>query len=67
MSRSEMSAREAVARGHLAKMDRLAVIETADGVKAEEGRSSDRAMVWAERRLMAECRMAFSSESFRSA
>jgi hypothetical protein len=43
---------EAVARGHLVKMDRLAVIETADGVSAEEGRSSDRVMGWA-RRLQA--------------
>jgi integrase len=43
---------EAVARGHLAKMDRLAVMETADGVSAWEGRSSDRVMGWA-RRLQA--------------
>ena len=43
---------EAVARGHLAKLDRLAVLETADGVSAEEGRSSDRVMGWA-RRLQA--------------
>ena len=40
---------ETVARGHLAKMDRLAVMETADGVSAEEGRSSDRLMGWARR------------------
>jgi hypothetical protein len=33
-------------------MDRLAVMETADGVTAEEGRSSDRVMGWA-RRLQA--------------
>jgi hypothetical protein len=33
---------ESVARTHLAKMDRLAVMETADGVSADEGRSSDR-------------------------
>ena len=37
---------ETVARGHLAKMDRLAVMETAGGVSAEEGRSSDRVMGW---------------------
>jgi integrase len=43
---------ETVARGHLAKMDRLAVMETADGVSAGEGRSSDRVMGWA-RRLQA--------------
>src|ERR1700722_2721432 len=43
---------ESVARAHLEKMDRLAVVETADGVSAEEGRSSDRVMGWA-RRLQA--------------
>ena len=43
---------EAVARKHLAKMDRLAVMETADGVSTEEGRSSDRVMGWT-RRLQA--------------
>ncbi len=43
---------EAVAREHLAKMDRLAVMETADGLSAEEGRSSDRVMGWT-RRLQA--------------
>lgn len=43
---------EVVARTHLVKMDRLAVLETADGVRAEEGRSSDRVTGWA-RRLQA--------------
>jgi integrase len=43
---------EAVAREHLAKMERVAVMETADGVTADEGRSSDRVMGWA-RRLQA--------------
>jgi hypothetical protein len=43
---------EAVARAHLAKMERVAVMETADGVTADEGRSSDRVMGWA-RRLQA--------------
>jgi hypothetical protein len=43
---------ESVARTHLAKMDRLAVMETADGVSADEGRSSDRVVGWA-RRLQA--------------
>lgn len=43
---------ETVARTHLVKMDRLAVLETADGVRAEEGRSSDRVTGWA-RRLQA--------------
>jgi hypothetical protein len=43
---------EAVARAHLAKMVRVAVMETADGVTADEGRSSDRVMGWA-RRLQA--------------
>jgi hypothetical protein len=31
---------ESVARAHLAKMERVAVMETADGVTADEGRSS---------------------------
>jgi hypothetical protein len=43
---------EAVARAHLAKMERVAVMETADGVTADEGRSSDRVMGWV-RRLQA--------------
>jgi hypothetical protein len=43
---------ESVARSHLAKLDRLAVLETADGITADEGRTSDRVMGWA-RRLQA--------------
>ncbi|RQH13611.1 tyrosine-type recombinase/integrase [Bradyrhizobium sp. RP6] len=43
---------ESVARTHLAKLDRLAVLETADGITADEGRRSDRVMGWA-RRLQA--------------
>jgi integrase len=43
---------ESVARAHLAKMERVAVLESADGVTADEGRSSDRVMGWA-RRLQA--------------
>lgn len=43
---------EAVARTHLAKLDRLAALETADGISAEEGRVSDRTTGWA-RRLQA--------------
>ncbi|MET3844343.1 hypothetical protein [Bradyrhizobium sp. OAE829] len=43
---------ESVARTHLAKLDRLAVLETADGITADEGRTSDRVMGWA-RRLQA--------------
>ncbi|WP_128962239.1 hypothetical protein [Bradyrhizobium guangzhouense] len=38
-----------VARTHLAKLDRLAVLETADGITADEGRRSDRVMGWARR------------------
>ena len=41
-----------VARTHLAKLDRLAALETADGITADDGRSSDRIMGWA-RRLQA--------------
>jgi hypothetical protein len=36
----------------LAKLDRLAALETADGLAAEDGRASDRVMGWA-RRLQA--------------
>ncbi|MCK1621205.1 hypothetical protein IVA96_32485 [Bradyrhizobium sp. 159] len=43
---------ESVARAHLAKLDRLAILETADGIAAEDGRASDRVMGWA-RRLQA--------------
>ncbi|MBR1237137.1 DUF6538 domain-containing protein [Bradyrhizobium sp. AUGA SZCCT0182] len=43
---------ESVARTHLAKLDRLAALETADGITAGDGRSSDRIMGWA-RRLQA--------------
>lgn len=43
---------ESVARSQLVKLDRLAVLETADGITADEGRSSDRVMGWA-RRLQA--------------
>ncbi len=43
---------ESVARSQLIKLDRLAVLETADGITADEGRSSDRVMGWA-RRLQA--------------
>ena len=43
---------ESVARSHLAKLDRLAVLETADGITADEGRTSDLVMGWA-RRLQA--------------
>ena len=43
---------ELVARSHLAKLDRLAVLETADGITADEGRTSDLVMGWA-RRLQA--------------
>jgi hypothetical protein len=43
---------ESVARTHLAKLDRLAVLETADGITADEGRTSDRIIGWA-RRLQA--------------
>ena len=43
---------ESVARTHLAKLDRLAALETADGITAEEGRASDLTMGWA-RRLQA--------------
>jgi integrase len=43
---------ESVARTHLAKLDRLAALETADGITADDGRASDRAMGWA-RRLQA--------------
>ena len=43
---------ESVARAHLAKLDRLAALETADGITADDGRTSDRVMGWA-RRLQA--------------
>jgi integrase len=43
---------ESVARAHLAKLDRLAALETADGITAEDGRASDLIMGWA-RRLQA--------------
>jgi hypothetical protein len=43
---------ESVARAHLAKLDRFAVLETADGIAADEGRAADRIMGWA-RRLQA--------------
>jgi integrase len=43
---------ESVARAHLAKLDRLAALETADGLAAQDGRASDRVMGWA-RRLQA--------------
>jgi hypothetical protein len=43
---------ESVARAYLAKLDRLAALETADGITAEDGRASDRVMGWA-RRLQA--------------
>jgi integrase len=43
---------ESVARNHLGKLDRLAVLETADGITADEGRTADRVMGWA-RRLQA--------------
>lgn len=43
---------ESVARAHLAKLDRLAALETADGITADDGRASDRVMGWA-RRLQA--------------
>lgn len=43
---------ESVARAHLAKLDRLAILETADGIAADDGRASDRVMGWA-RRLQA--------------
>lgn len=43
---------ESVARAHLAKLDRLAILETADGITADDSRASDRIMGWA-RRLQA--------------
>src|SRR6185437_9386062 len=43
---------ESVARAHLTKLDRLAALETADGITPEIGRRSDRVMGWA-RRLQA--------------
>ena len=43
---------ESVARTHLAKLDRLAALETADGISADDGRTSDRIMGWV-RRLQA--------------
>ncbi|WOH57008.1 hypothetical protein [Bradyrhizobium sp. BWC-3-1] len=43
---------ESVARAHLAKLDRLAALETADGITPDDGRASDRVMGWA-RRLQA--------------
>ena len=43
---------ESVARAHLAKLDRLATLETADGITADDGRTCDRVMGWA-RRLQA--------------
>jgi hypothetical protein len=38
-----------VARAHLAKLDRVAALEIADGVDAAEGRSSDLIMAWVKR------------------
>jgi hypothetical protein len=35
---------KSVARAHLAKLDRFAILETADGIAAEEGRAADRIM-----------------------
>lgn len=43
---------ESVAQTHLAKLDRLAALETADGITPAEGRASDLTMGWA-RRLQA--------------
>jgi hypothetical protein len=43
---------ESVARAHLGKLDRLAALETADGIAANDGRACDRVMGWA-RRLQA--------------
>jgi hypothetical protein len=43
---------ESVARAHLSKLDRLAALETADGIAADDGRTRDRVMGWA-RRLQA--------------
>jgi hypothetical protein len=43
---------DSVARSHLAKLDRLAALETADGITADDGRVCDRVMGWA-RRLQA--------------
>lgn len=48
---------ESVARTHLAKLDRLAALETADGIPAAESRASDLTMGWA-RRLQASQGMA---------
>lgn len=43
---------ESVAKTHFAKLDRVAALETADGVAADDGRSCDLVMGWA-RRLQA--------------
>jgi hypothetical protein len=43
---------ESVAQAHLGKLDRLAALETADGIAADDGRGCDRVMGWA-RRLQA--------------
>jgi hypothetical protein len=43
---------ESVAEAHLGKLDRLAALETADGIAADDGRGCDRVMGWA-RRLQA--------------
>lgn len=40
---------ESVARTHLAKLDRLAALETADGITPAESRVSDLSMGWARR------------------
>ncbi|MGY8684102.1 hypothetical protein Q2941_41045 [Bradyrhizobium sp. UFLA05-153] len=57
---------ESVARSQLIKLDRLAVLETADGISAREGRSSDRVMGWV-RRLQASQGFAASVGEFRAA
>ena len=38
-----------VARAHLAKLDRVAALEIADGITAGEGKSSDLIMAWVKR------------------
>lgn len=43
---------DSVARSHLAKLDRLSALETADSVTADDGRACDRVTGWA-RRLQA--------------
>jgi hypothetical protein len=43
---------EQVARAHLAKLDRLAALESAGGIAADDGRARDRVMGWT-RRLQA--------------